>query len=371
MKVIHIIIGLNVGGAELMLKRLVLSSQSTVEHVVISLTTIGEIGQELKLKGITVYTLELKGILNIAVVFVKLLSIIKRESPDIVQTWMYHADLIGGISAKLSGIDNIVWNVRSTYIDQNTSFLTKKIQKLCALLSHTIPKKIIFAAEKSKLVHRELGYNQEKLITISNGFEIDKIKSNSDDVQNLKFSLGLTNNEIVIGCIGRFNHAKGFDIFVKAAGELLSYNKNIRFLMIGRDMVNNPLLEQWINDTHSVNSFILLNERKDIPNCLALMDIFCLASRTEGFPNVLGEAMVMERLCVSTDVGDAALLLGDCGFIVEPERPDLLSEALLRALQLIPQQKEELGQKARRRVVEFYSMQACANKFMAVYQSIV
>src|SRR5690554_3869677 len=116
MKIIHIIIGLNVGGAELMLKRLVLASQEKgkFQHEVISLTDLGVIGCDLRKAGIPVHILNMKSVLSLLKTYFSLKKLLKQLKPDVVQTWMYHADFIGGLAAKSLGVDNIIWGIRNS-----------------------------------------------------------------------------------------------------------------------------------------------------------------------------------------------------------------------------------------------------------------
>ena len=122
-RVVHIIIGLNIGGAELMLKRLIEShnTNNTIKHFVISLTNMGPVGRQLMDTGIAVYSLGITNIINVPFAFFELRSLLVKIKPDIVQTWMYHADFFGGIVAKSIGCDNILWNVRSTNIHKGGS----------------------------------------------------------------------------------------------------------------------------------------------------------------------------------------------------------------------------------------------------------
>ncbi len=117
--------------------------------------------------------------------------------------------------------------------------------------------------------------------------------------------------------------------------------------------------------------FVLAGESKDVPLCLAAMDVFCLHSRNEGFPNVLAEAMAMGLPCVTTDVGDAAMLLGDCGHVVPKQDAAALADGVTRLLQLDPLARQALGQRARARVLAQFTIAATRTGFEAVYQRLL
>src|SRR5690606_29890285 len=250
-KIVHIIIGLNVGGAELMLKRLVLHSQQkgNFHHEVISLTDLGLIGKDLKEAGIRVYTLNMRSALSIFSIYFSLRKLLKEIKPEVVQTWMYHSDLIGGLAAKSVGIDNIIWGIRNTELDSNSGIIKKIIRKACALLSYKIPKKIICVASRAKNVHSNIGYSKEKMLVIPNGFDINRFKANDEIRYIYRNELKIPDNKLVIGNIGRFTPAKNQVNFIKACLILLEKGYNFNVIMAGRDVsLNNIEIRKLIGD---------------------------------------------------------------------------------------------------------------------------
>lgn len=313
-KIVHIIIGLNVGGAELMLKRLVLHSQKkgNFHHEVISLTDLGLIGKDLREAGIRVYTLNMRSTLSIFSIYFSLKKLLKEMKPDIVQTWMYHADFLGGIAAKHVGIKKIIWGIRTTDVTKGGSTLTVILRSICAKLSYSVPTDIICAAHISRDIHVKVGYDPTKMHVIPNGFELNKLVATEQDRNSLRKELNIPIDALVIGSVGRFNVVKNQKFFVEVASILVKNYPNLIFMLVGRDNTNdNVELMDWINQYNLSNNFRLLGQRKDIPICLKTMDIFCLHSKTEGFPNVLGEAVALKVFSVSTDVGDVKYLLSN------------------------------------------------------------
>lgn len=342
MKIVHIIIGLNVGGAESMLQRLVIfgKKNSHTQHIIISLTDLGVIGSNLQKQGVDVFTLGMTSLKSVPLTFFKLRRLLKRIHPDVVQTWMYHADFLGGIAAKSLGIRKIIWGVRTTDVTQGNSVLTVKLANLCSFLSYSIPDKIICAANASKDHHISLGYDKNKMLVIPNGYNIDELIANEKDGIELRKSLHLSPNDIIIGSVGRYNKVKNQSLFVEAAAILIKYNSNLKFMLIGRDNnKNNIELTDKINRHNLMNYFILMDERDDIPKCMKAMDIFCLHSNTEGFPNVLVEALAAGLSCVSTDVGDAKYILKEYGSIVTPNNSKDLAHGIQQQIDLITRNK--------------------------------
>lgn len=374
MKVVHIIIGLNLGGAESMLTRLIETHQNTapwLQHVVISLTTLGEMGSRLSQAGIEVNAIGLSSPIYTPLAFVRLFRLLRHERPDVVQTWMYHADLLGGLAARLAGIRTVLWGIRTSDITKGGSRLTQVIRWLCTWLSWFVPKRIICVAEAARQLHVALGYRESLMMVIPNGLDVDQMVAHPHAVATLRGEKSLSLNTQVVGMVGRFNEVKGQKNFVQAAGLIAQRHPNVRFLMVGRGCdSSNPMLISWIAETNCPELFLLLGERQDVPVCLAAMDVFVLPSRTEGFPNVLAEAMAMGRPCVTTDVGDTALVLGDCGEIVPPDNAPALAQALDLMLAKSPSMRLDMGMAGRQRIEQEFSMTQCAMRFAALYKDV-
>jgi len=371
MHIIHIIIGLNTGGAEKMLLRLVKAhSNSNITHQIISLTDIGDVGEEMKDLGFDVKSLGLTGYKNILKVSFMLFTILRESRPDIVQTWMYHADLIGGVVAKISGVENIIWGIRSSDITQGGSRLTIFLRWVCSKLSYFIPKLIICAGDNSRITHESLGYKSSIMRSIPNGFDVKIFLNQNDSYHINRKLLNYAHEDIVIGWVGRFNHIKGPDIFIKTANMLSEKFNNLKFLIIGNEMTKgNSKISDLIENEHS-NKFNFLGQRQDMPELFSAMDIFCLSSRSEGFPNALGEAMLMKKACVATDAGDSRLLLDETGIIVKKNSIDSLFYGLNQMICLNEKKRLELGQKAHNRIVENYNLEKCINRFNEIYKEV-
>jgi len=184
--------------------------------------------------------------------------------------------------------------------------------------------------------------------------------------------LGITENMLVIGTVGRFDSLKDYKTFISATRIVAEIMPFVRFVMLGRDIeVSNSVLMNWIMDTGFSERFLLCGEREDVLNYLAAMDVFCLPSLSEGFPNVVAEAMCMQLPCVVTDVGDAALIVRDTGLIVPPSNESKLAEALLFICNLPVEERFNLGSRARDVIVENYSITKIEKQYSNLYSSMI
>jgi len=372
MRIAHVIIDLRAGGAEGMLKRLVEAQlgQTTIEHRVISLRTIGSVGEELQRAGVQVEALDLRSIWDLPAVMQRLAASLRRDRPDVVQTWMYHSDLLGGLVARAVGIRTVVWNVRVAEMtrDMDVPLSTIAIRRVCAVLSAIIPKRIVYVAHSARKIHEGLGYARDRGIVIPNGYAATPDRGAS----TVRDELGFDGSIILIGTAGRFSSQKGHRAFIAIASTLAQQNPKLRFVMAGRgNDTDNRQLQDWLAVCSTPDRFRLLGERSDMPNVLGGLDIFCLNSLGEGFPNVIAEAMGAGVPCVATDVGDTAYLLGDGGIVVPPRNPSAFEAALAQLVQAGPEGRRAMGERGRARLAEHFSIRLVSKCYEDLYRDLV
>lgn len=369
--VLHVITGLAVGGAEMALYRLILAFRgSQYRHTVIVLSPGGGMYSRFVASGITLIVLDVRrapiGDL------VRMVRLMRTMRPDIVQTWLYHADFLGGLAARLAGNRNVIWGIRTTDVDGGCARSTALVRHLCALLSRWVPHTIVCVAEAARRSHALLGYDANRMVVVGNGFDLSAFTPGHGERAALRAHCGFAADDIVLGTLGRFNLDKDYPNFIKAAGQLASRYPQLRFLMIGKNLdAANAELSRWIAATGYAKRFVLLGERADIAICLSAMDIFCLSSRTEAFPNVVGEAMAMGLPCVATDVGDVAVLMANTGVLVPRANPDALAQGVASLVALDPAHRRQIGQQARARIGAKFTMGCVRARFEHIYEGVI
>lgn len=359
-KILHIITSLSDGGAEAVLHRLCVSDKKNT-HIVISLMDEGKYGALLEKSDITVHCLEMPAGKIGFKALIKLYKLIRHFKPDVVQTWMYHADLIGGVIAKFAGVENIVWGVHNTTLIKGKSKRsTIIIAKLNAFISYFIPKKIIYCAEKSRQVQESIGFNSGIGFVVPNGYDIDDFMPNSVAGLNFRNEAKLAKDKFLIGHVGRFDPLKDHETLLTSIAELQNIKSDFDMMLVGGNLdEGNSVLSNIINRKNILN-IKRLGRRSDISSIMNAFDIFVLSSISEAFPNVLNEAMACGTPCVTTDVGDAALIVGDTGWIVPPRNPQALSRAMLEAIEEKhnnPIAWEERKIACRNRIVNHFSIE--------------
>ncbi len=375
MHIVHVIIDLTAGGAELMLKRLAVSHarDPRYEHQVISLRTLGTVGPMLQQAGISVDALGMRTWRDIPRIVAALVREMRERRPDIVQTWMYHSDLLGGVAARLAGVRRVLWSVRVADItpDMGVARNTFWVRRACARLSRYVPRQIVYVCHSGRPPHEALGYDPTKGLVIPNGYLLPPERTKAESRQ-LRSQLGIPEDALLIGSAGRRSEQKDYPTFVAAAALIAAQVPEAHFVIMGRQLDwDNVELARLVRATNHSKRFHLLGERRDISDCLATLDIFCLHSIQEGFPNVVAEAMAAGVPCVVTDVGDAALLVGGTGTVIEPRQPARLAAALGALLDLGSDQREALGRRARRRIEEHFSIKAVAEQYADLYRNLI
>lgn len=335
MKIVHIITGLNNGGAESVLTRLASHDQAAGNrHTVISLMDQGLYGPRLEQAGVDVHCLAMpRGRLTLAGL-IRLYRLLRRLQPDVVQTWMYHADLIGGVMARLAGLRHICWGIRHSNLEPGTiSTTTLLTARLCARLSGVVPARIVSCSLKATAVHQALGYRADKFVTIPNGYDTSRLQPDAAARIAFRRELGVADSSCLLGMVARFDPQKDHTNLIQALRLLKAAGHDFRCVLAGVGMsADNPALMAQVQAAQLEQQVILLGPRQDIPALMNGLDLHVLSSLGEAFPNVLAEAMACGTPCVSTDVGDAALIIGETGWVVPPRSPQALASALAAAL---------------------------------------
>jgi len=367
--VIHLITDLEVGGAERVLAQLVTAkSSSGFRHSVISMTDLGPVGGDLIAAGVEVKVLKMhRGVPSPGALF-RLTRILQQSKPSFLQCWMYHANLMGVIAGKVAGVPYILWGIRAANPKPSGGWgMTHWVVRAGGWFS-SLPAGIIAVSEAGKQLHQGWGYDASKITVIPNGFDLQGFKPDAKAYRAVREELGLTPDTVIIGLMARFHPVKDHETFLRAAASLRKKTSGVCFLLAGREVTTeNPQLSRLIRKNNLVDWLYTLGCRADINRIMASLDIACLSSYSEAFPGVVGEAMACGVPCVVTDVGDSARIVGDTGKVVPPRDPEALAAAWLELIDLGREKLRELGERARARVGQKYSLDRMVNAYESLY----
>lgn len=366
MQVTHIITGLNVGGAERALFSLLAGGLlDGCSNRVISLTDEGYYGPLLRDAGVPLNCLSIGGSLPGPRDIVALSRLVRRHPADIIQGWMYHGNIAATLAAQLSrNRPALSWNVRQA-LDAKDEFKlsTRLVIRLGGWISK-LPDAIIYNSDRASLQHESSGYHSRESVVIPNGFDACKWRPDPAARFRIKQSLKLGEQVRIIGFVGRGEAQKDLPNLFHAFARVAADIPDVVLVCVGRD------LERWIPRGMSTERIRFLGQRTDAERIVPAFDLLCLSSRTEGFPNVVGEAMACGVPCVTTDVGDAAAIVAETGWSAPPRDSGALAAALQAALDVGPDERRARGFAARARIKKYYSLSSVMDRYQVLYAEL-
>ena len=366
MNILYVVTSLDVGGTQKMLYETIKNmDRDKYQIVVCSLKKGGIYGKILSDLDIKIISLKMNnrsGLLNIFIFIpsvLKLSKIIHKEKIDIVHSWLFQANIISRISARLAGVNRVISSVR--VMEQE-----KKWQLFIERITSNLCKKIIVnsRALKNFLLEKNVA-DSEKIEVIYNGIEV----SENSDKRNIFKELGLKENEKIIGTVGRLHKQKGIEYFLESAKIILpSVGFSLKFIIVG-DGPERKKLESKARRLGIKNEVLFTGIREDAINLISIMDIFVLPSLWEGTPNVVLEAMLWGKPVISTEVGGVPELIENQvdGILVKPGNPVALADAVLQALKN-ERESIQMGIRAKEKVKKYFSIEKMVEQTEKLYQ---
>jgi len=370
--VAHVITGLNTGGAEMMLANILAHhQQSHFRPVVYCLAEQGPIADRIRALDVPVYSLAMRSGIPDPRAIRRLAHAFREEQAAVIQTWLYHADLIGGLAARLARIP-VAWGIHNSTLHGNAAGRgLRLVIRACRWLSPVVPNAIVCVADSAKVAHVAMGYPSRKMTVIPNGFDLTRFRPNPDVRRRIRAELELDGSAPVVLIAGRFVPLKNHRLFVEAAGIVATQHPDAQFVMVGDGLgTSNRELAGWVDQTGHSSRFHLLGPQSDMPELLAAADLVALTSNTEAFPLVIGEAMASGVPCVCTDVGDARPLIGDTGRIVPVGATVPFADALGELIAMPAAKRHALGCRARAKMEAEYDLARMAARYDQLWQSL-
>jgi glycosyltransferase involved in cell wall biosynthesis len=368
-RIMHVITGLDTGGAEMMLLKLLSINQGRHQHAVVSLTDRGTtMGDRIARLGVPVYTLGLRASAPNPVRALSIRSLTRQFRPQLIQGWMSHGNLAASLAGWTRNRPPVIWGVHQSLYDlAKERRLTAAVIRLDAWLSGRVAN-IIYASQTSRKHHEALGYEPSRGLVIPNGLDCQMFAPDEDAGYQVRRELGILEDAVLVGLVARYHPMKDQAGFLQAAALVAGFHPEARFLLVGPGIKEQPALVTLIAQLGIGDRVFLLEERQDIPRLTAALDIACSSSISESFPNTIGEAMACGVPCVVTDVGDCASIVLDTGRVVPSRAPDALAQAINSLIAAGSPYRRQLGAAARRRVEEEFSLPEIARRYEAVYE---
>lgn len=367
MRILHIITALNVGGAERVLYNLLSGGlQGSFENEVISMMDMGHYGPLLREAGIPVTCLNINSTRPRPSAVWQLRRIVRDVKPNIVQGWMYHGNLAASLARGFAGHrTSLSWNIRlSREKSDHIKISTNAMVRIGGWLSAG-PDAIVYNSSRARAQHEAEGYSPGNAHMIPNGFDTGIWKPDQTAGIRLRQELGLAPDAIVIGFVARAHTQKDLPNLFSAFAEVARKTPDCHLVCVGRG-----LTEAAPSDLDR-GRVSFLGQRTDLPRIVPAFDLLCLSSLAEAFPNAVGEAMACGVPCVTTDVGDAAAIVGETGWVVPPLDNVALANGLLQALMLAEDERRMRGLAARRRIEDHYSSPSIISRYETLYSKLL
>lgn len=373
-RIVHVLPRLEPGGAERVLIDVSARLAPAWEQVVISLTDRGALAETIEASGIPVHAIGFQPSVPNPVAFGRLVRVLRRLRPDLVETWLYKADLLGGLATLLAGRPPLLWSVHQTALEPVGRLRSNAVTaRACARLSGRLPNLILCASDEAATAHAAMGYRADKLRVVPNGVDTDRFRPDRVGRTRVRTELGVPEPAPLVGLVARFDPQKDHPTFAAAARMILDRVPEVRFVLCGRKITwDNPELVRLLDGAGIRHRVTLLGDRHDMPELTAALDLALSTSAFgEAFSVAISEAMATGVPCVATDTGNARSLIGRTGRVVPPRDPPALADAVVELLGMAGTERRVMGVQGRRQIVSNFSIATVARRYEATYDEVL
>ena len=276
---------------------------------------------------------------------VRLRRVISKIRPGIVYSMLDLSNLmtrVATLSARYQPV--LVWGIRAS--DRQADYRAAVPYWLCKILSKGIPF-FIANSQAGLLTHRQDGFRIRKGVVVHNGFDLDRFYYDPTGREKLRRTWEVRADEVLVGIIGRLDPIKGHEVFIRMVARLKTEHAQFKFISIGPGPASyKSKLEGLVQQLDVGDRMRFYDGSADLNGVYSALDVVVSTSISEGFSNVIGEAMACRRACVVSNVGDSAILVGDCGIAVKSGDDAAFAEAVMAAME----NRDEMGWCGRSRI---------------------
>lgn len=360
-KITLIITGLGMGGAERQVCEL--ADQFVAKgHKVLLISMTGETVNRPRSAKIEIVELKMaKTSLGFIKAYWQARRLIKRFKPDVIHSHMVHANLFSRLLRLTTRIKKLICTAHSSNEGGWSRVLAYRLTDRLCDISTNVSQEAVDISVKRGVV------STSRIIAMPNGIDTVRFTFNQRSRATLRAKLQLADNSPLILAVGRLTEAKDYPNLLTAFNQLPSELSHAQLAIIGsgEEQAN---IEALVVQLGLINRVHFLGLQHNVHEWMSAADVYVMSSAWEGMPLVLLEAMACERVVVATDCGGVKEVLGECGILVTAKNSAELAQGLKQGLALSPDAAKELGNIARARVVENYSLEAQANKWLGLYQ---
>lgn len=372
LRVLHVIGGLELGGAETLLYRIVTHPSRGLTHEIACLGGRDWYSERLERSGVAVHHLNMTSLVAGPRGIAALRKVIRSSGADVIQSWMYFANVLSGIVGRRAGVP-VVWGIHASSVGRSGL-----ASRFCAfaggVASTRLTDFVVNCSRRSSEAHRRLGYSAVPNAVIPNGYDPSDFYPDEQRAAAVRNLLGLSADDFVIGSISRWHPDKDIPTVLRALSLARERGIDAFCLLVGRGLDSaNGELRREVQRAGLTDRVLCLGLREDVGDILLALDLHILSSRSEAFPNVIAESMLSGVPNVATDVGDSAEMIGGSGWIVSPGDPTAMAAAIEQAYLECndsPYEWQRRRAAARARIAERYTLDRMANAYERIWREV-
>jgi glycosyltransferase involved in cell wall biosynthesis len=381
-KITHLITELSIGGAQMALLRLLsgVNRECFAPSVVCLYNGDGAVAQQIRALGIPVTDVGMTSKARLDA-FGRLFRLLRQQQPQILHTWMFHANIPGRLLGRLLGVPIIISAERTMGEGQ----IRRRLNRLTAHLADSV---ICVSERVAQFVADEIGIASQKLVVVPNGIDLSQF-ADLPTQEEARKAFNLPSQGTIVGAIGRPRPVKGYNFLIEAwaappaARGLGDYWARGRpfaplggqrgaYLLFVGDGPDQPALKAQAQQLGLGERVIFMGDQSKIPHLLPALDILALPSLQEGMPNVALEAMAASIPVVGTAVGGTpeVVIDGETGLLVPARDVTALANALA-TLMGDPARAKMMGKAGRERVEKRFSLKTTVQQTEALYDALL
>lgn len=360
MKILYVITGLGVGGAERQVvdiaDRLAIIGHTVKIAYLTGPALTTPASKSVEIIGFSMH----KKTISLAITYTRLRKLINEFSPDVVHSHMVHANILCRLVRLTSRMRKLVCTAHSSNEGGSIRMLGYRLTAPLADVTTNVSSQAVAEFEARGAVAAG------KMLAVCNGIDTERFQPSATYRYELRQKYGASITDQVILAVGRLSEAKDYPNLLKALAVVFQRLQNVRLWIVGDGDLRKDLmsLAKSLNIQHKVD---FMGVQKNVQAWMNAADVFVLPSAWEGFGLVVAEAMACGKVVVATDAGGVKEVLGDCGLLVPIRDSAALADALIKSLSLPKTEAHTMGAKARERVVSLYSIDTAVERWLEVY----
>lgn len=322
---------------------------------------------DLVAEDVAVHDLKKGGQADVVGFLSRLHRLVRQERPDVIYSFLGVPNLAAVCLKAFGNSVPVVWGIRASDVDLSQyGWLSRACHAAERRLAR-FADKIIVNSEAGRRHAVEQGFPAGSMSVVYNGINTEIFRPDVKRKDALRREWGASSETTLVGTVGRLDPMKGHDVLIRAAAVARQSDSSLRFVCVGEGDLRQRL-EQGAREAGVSEHIVWAGARTDMVDVYNAMDMLCLPSVSEGFPNVLGEAMACGVPCVTTDVGDAAMIVGDTGRVVIPGDADALARGIVELAELVRQPPRS---NVRERIESLFSLERMVSETEARLATLV